>query len=187
MTNSLNVSVNRSDLHSLEVPETFETGGSFTLEMTNHGEAAHVHLHIDDTLTQVMRIDAGNHYLEAGETRFLTVEVADPEIWTTEPLRGHLKVVTGHGQETRYIEIVLEQSPEDGPVQVDPNLAEPRNRTPNQFNPILRSMPVAVLGGIALILAVGSLFVGGGFNFMLAGLALIAGGSCAIAAYYLLA
>lgn len=186
MTNTLAVTVNRTDLHSLEVPETFEASGPFTVELRNHGEATHVHLHLDDTLSTVAQLDAVNHYVDAGETRDLTVDVRDPDEWPQESIRGHLKVVTGHGQQTRYVEVLLERSPADEPVKVDPELAEPRPRETAEANPILRAVPVAVLGGVALILAVGTLFAGSGISFILGGFALLAGAACAVAAYYLL-
>ena len=182
----LEVSVNRSGLHSLEVPETFETDESFDVLIDNHGESTHVHLHLDDRLSTVATLEANNHYVETNESRSVAVHVIEPEQWPEEPLRGRLKVVTGHGQKTRYVEIVLERSPESTPIEVDPELSKPKANREPETPPILRALPVAVLGSVALILAVGTLFAADGVDFVLGAFAILAGAGCAVAAYYLL-
>lgn len=185
MTDTLAVMVNRTGLHTLEVPETFEAAGSFTIELRNHGEAAHVHIHLDDTLSSVATLEAVNHYVDAGETRTLSVDVIDNEHLPDEPVRGSLKVVTGHGQETRYVEVMLEGEPES--VRVDPSLGEPQPVGPDPSSPILRTLPVAVLGGVALILAIATIFASNGMAFVLGGFAMLAAVGSAVSAYYLLA
>ncbi|MFP4625610.1 MAG: hypothetical protein ACLFNI_03340 [Natronomonas sp.] len=184
MTDTLAVMVNRTGLHSLEVPETFEATGSFSIELRNYGEAAHVHIHLDDTLSSVASLDAVNHYIDAGETRTLSVDVVDGEHLPEDPLRGNLKVVTGHGQETRYVEVILEGAPET--VRVDPSLSNPKPMGPDPSSPVLRALPVAVLGGVALILAIATVFASDGMAFVLGGFAMLAGIGCAVTAYYLL-
>ena len=189
MTDSLTVDVNRNGHHTLEVPDSFETGESFSVELRNHGEATHVHLHLDDTLSTVAALDAPNHYVEGDGRRTVRIPVRDRAQWPGETVRGRLKVVTAHGRETRYVEVVLDGTPDKEPVQVDPDLSKPKQReepSPMASSPVLRALPVAVLGSVALIFAIGTVFAGDGVDFVLGGFAVAAGAACAVAAYYLL-
>lgn len=189
MRNSIAVDINRTGLHSLEVPDSFETPGSFGVELRNHGEATHVHLHLDDTLSTVARLDAPNHYVDGDSSRTVKIPVRESSQWPEETLRGRLKVVTAHGRETRYVEVVLDDTPKKAPVEVDPELGKPQpNDEPSSTSsPLLRALPVAVLGAVAIIFAIGTLFATDGVDFVLGGFAVAAGTACAVAAYYLLA
>jgi hypothetical protein len=186
VTDTLGVAVNKNGLHTLEVPDTYEVGGPFVVELRNHGEAVHVHLNLDDRLSEVARIGATNHYVEAEEARHVDIEVLDPEAWPTDVVRGKLKVVAAHGQETYYVDVVLDRREEETPVEVDPDLNRPQEGEEIGASPSLRALPVGVLGAIALLLAVGAIFAGDSFNFALGLFSVIAGGLCALAAYYLL-
>ena len=187
MTDTLGVAVNQDGLHTLEVQDTFEVGGPFVVELENHGEAVHVHLNLDDRLSEVARIGATNHYVEADESRHVDIEVLDPEAWPADVVRGKLKVVAAHGQETHYVDVVLDSTAEKRPVEVDPDLDRPQDVDEPGITPSMRALPVGVLGAIALLLAVGAIFAGDGINFALGLFSVIAGGLCALASYYLLA
>jgi hypothetical protein len=187
VTDTLGVAVNKNGLHTLEVQESFETDGPFTVELQNYGEATHVHLNLDDRLSEIARIRATNHYVETESARDITIEVRDPDAWPSDVVRGKLKVVVAHGQETHYVDVVFDRMPESQPVEVDPDLSRPATEEPSGDSPLLRALPVAVLGLVALILAVGSLLAVDGINFVLGAFSVLAGGICAVAAYYLLA
>ena len=185
MTDSLAVAVNRDGLHTLAVPTEFEAGGPFVVELHNHGEAAHVYLNLDDRLSTVARIGATNHYVEAGESRRIQVETRDTSAWPDDPVRGKLKVVVGHGRETQYADVTLDpESARD--VKVDPELATPAERSGSEPPPVLRVIPVVVLGSVAVLLAVAAVFAGEGVDATVGGVATVAAGLCAAAAYYLL-
>ncbi|MFC6724322.1 hypothetical protein ACFQE1_08045, partial [Halobium palmae] len=109
MSDPLSVALNRDRLHHVEVEERYVADGPFVVELTNHGEAMHVHLHLDDRLSRVAKLEANNHYVEEGAT--VAVQVgANPQ---SEPVSGKLKVVTGYGSETTYVDVTVEERTAD--------------------------------------------------------------------------
>ena len=127
MTETLSVDLNRQSVHSIETSDRFEVSDDFTVELTNHGEAAHVHITLDADLSKAIAFDGGNHFIEAGRTR--TIEAIVDQ--RSRPISGRLKIVTGYGAETAYVEISLippERRVEKSPVEVDDRLSKPRPR-----------------------------------------------------------
>jgi hypothetical protein len=185
VTDSLTVAVNRDGLHTLSVPSEFKAAGPFTIELQNHGESAHLHLNLDDRLSRVARVGATNHYVEADERRLIDIETRDQPEWPADTVRGKLKVVVGHGQQTRYIDVTLDRSAAENEVRVDPNLATPDPEPDTETPPVVRLLPVVVLGSVAVILAVGALFASSSFTLVLGGLSLISAVLCAVAGYLL--
>jgi hypothetical protein len=190
VTESLRVDVNRTGLHTIEVDERFEADGRFTVDLTNHGESSHLHVHLDDDLSRIARLEAANHYVESGETRSLRVQVKNQREWPEDVVRGKLKVVAGHGRETRFVDVVFDRTTEDDPVEIDPELAATgassstgSDRTDRPAS--LRVIPVAVLGIVAVVLAVGALVAADGIDFVFGAFAVLAGALCAVAAFYL--
>lgn len=150
MPATLPVHVSREELHSLEVPPSFETTGSFDVRLVNHAESLHIHLHLNDPLSEVARLDAGNHYVEGGSERYVRVEVDTARI-DGERL-GKLKVASAYGAETRWIDItVSEPDPEANTVEVDESLATPQPRT-EEDSSVPLAVPVVAVGGVALLL-----------------------------------
>ena len=151
--------VNRASLHALEVPATFEAEGSFDILLTNHGESLHLHVHLDDALSEVATIDAGNHYVEGETQRAVRVHV-DEDRLTEEPHHGKIKVVSAYGAETRWIDVELARpTPEDEGVTVDESLGEPAagpaGGEPSPAPALDRpELPVLALGLVALVVAV---------------------------------
>lgn len=159
MTDTLPVHVNRDHLHGLEVPNEVEVSGSFDVVLQNHGESVHVHLHLDDALSEIATLSANNHHVASDSTRRVTVDVSG-----SGPVRGKLKVVTAYGATTRYVDVVLsEPESETREVTVDESLSKPqpretspRSRTagPDASDfPLRPEVAVLVLGGIALVIA----------------------------------
>lgn len=190
MPDTLPVHVNREELHGLEVPNEFETTGSFDVLLQNHGESVHVHLHLDDALSEVATLEANNHYVEADSTRSVAVEVNG-----SPPVRGSLKVVTAYGATTRYVDVVFVE-PADAPseVTVDESLSKPQPREqPAQTNPSrptrasgITDVPerlVLGVGGLALVLALAAAIVLDNTAILLGSLAVLAG---VLVALYLL-
>ena len=168
MSASLSVGLNHSQLHDIAVADEFSATQPFTIELTNEGEAAHVHLHLDDDLSRVARLEAGNHYVEADATRAVRVEV-DP---VESPVTGKLKIVTGYGSEQQYVDVTVEP-PEDRkePVEVDERLSRPPPReqeskssrtdrlarlVDDESAPLIAFGALAVLGAITVGLLVDS-------------------------------
>ncbi|WP_254271686.1 DUF7524 family protein [Haloarcula marina] len=162
MPESLPVHVNRTTLHGLEVPKSFETSESFEIRIVNHGEPTHVHLHVDDALSELAAIDATNHYVKRGSERRVRVTLTKDGA-----TRGNLKVATAHGATTRYVEVVVTESEaETQGVVVDEDLAKPRPKSEavesedfsGRFE---RSIPVIVGTSLALGAAVTATIVFG--------------------------
>ena len=193
MTDRLVAHINRTAIHSLEVPDSFETEGSFVVDLRNEGEATHVHLHLDDALSEVARLDAGNHYVAGDSGREVRVHVSPG----AEPVRGKLKVVTAYGAETRFVDVVVEPG-RKGSVAVDPELSKPRGGTGGKpggesargsagagrdggvgldvdLQAVVAVLPAVVFGLVAVILAAGAVLAPGGTDVTLALLAVVAG------------
>lgn len=156
MSDELAVHISRDELHALEIPDTFETDTSFDVVLVNHGPSLHVHLHLDDDLSTVATIDAGNHYVEGESQRVVHVDV-DPGHIPADGMFGKLKVVSAYGSETRWIDVQLTKPAEQtSSVEVDESLAEPQPREPEprSQSPVDRpALPVLALGGVALVVA----------------------------------
>lgn len=155
MTDELPVHISREELHALEVPDSFQTSESFDVRLINHGESLHIHLHLDDPLSEVASIDASNHYVEGESQRFVRIDV-DTDRLTGDPRPGTLKVASAYGAETRWIDVeVVEPEDAEETVQVDESLAQPQ-RTPEESGSSLLPAPqllVFGLGVLALIVA----------------------------------
>jgi len=158
----LTVSLNDDGLHSISAPETFETSGPFEVLLDNYGEAVHVHLNLDETLSAVADIRANNHYVEPESERPVSVTVTPRSAAVT----GRLKIATGYGAEVAYTTITV-QPPTDDPsrVTVDESLATPQ-REPSAEPTTAERLAAAIagkdstglLGGfglLAVVLAVG--------------------------------
>ena len=156
MTDRLSVHLNDERLHDIRTATAFETTDSFTVLLENGDAPVHVHLHLDDRLSTSASIPANNHYVDADTTRPVNVEVADGP----RPIEGRLKIVTGHGAETAYVDIsVVEPEDREGAVAVDEALAAPQRNESDDSGfdlPDLRlgrNAPVALLGLFALAVA----------------------------------
>lgn len=152
---SLAVHLNRAELHAVEVPDSFEAAGSFDVDLVNHGTSLHVHLHLDDALSDVAEIDAVNHFIDGESRRAVRVSVdGDGEL----PVRGKLKVASAYGAQTRYVDVELvEPEEERRSVEVDESLAHP----PSNPEPDPGSSPVGglVVDPELVVLAFGVLAV----------------------------
>lgn len=125
MPDTLSVDLNRRSVHSIEAPERFETSESFVIELTNHGEAAHVHVNVDENLSGAVALDGGNHFIQAGRTRRIEAGVDR----RSRPVSGRLKIVTGYGAEDAYVDVSLvpsNRSMEKPPVEIDESLSMPQ-------------------------------------------------------------
>ncbi|MFB6117617.1 hypothetical protein [Halosegnis sp.] len=172
MTDTLVAEINRAGLHSLEVPEQFETDGSFVVELRNRGEPTHVHLHLDDPLSTVGHIEANNHYVAGGDSRRVRVELDAPPGTSRQ---GSLKLVTAHGAQTRYVTIVVDATDEG--VTVDPELGTPSD--PDSPAPLADVDPLHAaslgIGGVGVLLAVAAVLAANGLTVAFGVLAVLAG------------
>lgn len=151
---SLPVDLNGERLHDVSVPGSFETTGTFEVELRNRGEAVHVHLHLDDDLSRVARLREGNHYVAGGDALSVPIEVSRVD----EPVTGRLKIVTAYGAETAHVTVTVAPSPKPSQIEVDESLSKPQRRESTESGGLpfdLPASPEVVAGAaIALILLV---------------------------------
>ena len=148
MPDDLTVHVNRTQLYSLDLPESYETSESFDVRLVNHGEATHVHLHVDDALSEVAVIDAPNHHLDANSERRVRLTLT-----RDGTARGNLKIVTGYGSTTRYVNVeVTEPNVSPDPVEVSEDLTKPQPRSEPTLRERLADSPylLPAVGAVAL-------------------------------------
>lgn len=127
---TLAVELNGDEVHSISAPDRFTTTASFSIELANRGRSTHVHLHLDDDLDRVASIADVNHYVEDEAVKHVHVSA----VRVDEPVRGKLKVVTGYGSNTAYVDVRIDPPPEVAPdeVIVDERLSKPPEQTPPQ-------------------------------------------------------
>ena len=168
MSESLPVRLNRDRLHDIETRASFEASDSFAVLIHNGDAPVHVHLHLDDALSQVASIPANNHFVDADSTRQVGVEV---EEGGPRPVEGQLKIVTGHGAETDYVSVTIAEPDPEPAVTVDDSLGKRASESSESSDDdgddeetdfefptaaLRQNAPVAVLGLLALAVAVGS-------------------------------
>lgn len=176
MTDPLPVHISRKQLHSLEVPASYEATDSFDIRLINHAESLHVHLHLDDRLSECADIDAGNHYIEGKSERFVRVDVTE-DLLDEEPVFGKIKIASSYGAQTRWVDIELTApDPNADTVQVDDSLGRPQPKEESELSTVVGSqLPVLALATVSLLLALGvaavfqDAFVTAGMVVVLAG------------------
>jgi len=171
---TLAVELNGDAVHSIRAPDRFETTGRFSIAFENLGRSTHVHLHFADELDRVCSIGETNHFVDDESTRRVHVTVDEVD----EPVRGKLKIVTGYGSNTRYVDVRIDPPPDAGAdeVAVDETLSKPPERPPDPpprqraANAVVGlvergGLPAAALGflavvaGVALALTIDSVVV----------------------------
>ena len=110
MSESLQVELNGEAVHAIDAPGAHTVSGPFHIYLRNAGGPVHVHIHLDDALSEVARIDAVNHYVEGNETVRIPVGVAADR----EQVSGRLKIVSGYGAEMEYVNVVVEANSAGG-------------------------------------------------------------------------
>lgn len=160
MAAALSIDLNRQGPHSIEVSDSdFETTGPFEIVLENHGESLHVHLNVlDDELADVVSLPAVNHFIEAENTRRITIDVAP----TPRPVSGKLKVATRYGSEVSYIDLsLIEATEEQNRVIVDERLSKPQATTDPDSSDAsidpgawMANVPVALLGLIIVAVVI---------------------------------
>lgn len=170
MPGTLAVALNRDGPRTIDGPSTFETDGSFVVELTNHGQPVHAHVRPDGELSRVARVEATNHYVESDDSRRVEVHVDVPE---DARIEGRLEVTTNYGAVTHPVEVAVDTTgPEE--VRVDPDLSTPEER--EEPPPLDRPgvVPAVVGVGVALAFAVVAALVAPPVNVLFGGLAVVA-------------
>ena len=194
MPPSLPVELNRTRLHAIEVPVEFTAEGSFYVDLTNHREGVHVHLHLDDDLSAVARLDDSNVYVSGDSTKRVDVVVDNAP---SRAVTGHLKISTGYGAETSYVDVTVEPF-DDEPrrVVVDESLSKPKpkqqKKEPSALDTLSEALPgSSVLPFVAFVLLATLialavvLFVAPTSPAVLVGVGVVLGGSLAALVFFL--
>lgn len=162
---TLQIELNEEKPHSIAIDTSvFQPDSSFDVLLTNHGSAVHVHLQLMEDLADYATIPTSNYYIEADASQRARVTIQD----APRPISGRLKIVTGYGSNTERVTIELrEKTEEQTGVQVAEELGKPQPRqqqsrsiTPDQF-------PVIVLGLLAIMIALVTGFMVGGWMVIL--------------------
>lgn len=149
-------------MHTISAPSSFSVKSAFDVLLTNAGQAVHVHLHLDDELSRVAHLDASNRYVEGDNSNRVHVDVSP----AGEPVTGTLKIVTGYGAETAYVDVTVEPTTETrSKIEVDERLSRPPKREPERSLvdelraalPSENALPVVAL--LLLVLAVAGVVV----------------------------
>ena len=116
------VDLNRERIYDIASQPSFETNGPFDVLLQNHGEAVHVHLAVDESLSAVTTLDATNQYVEADGQLLVRIETTS----LGAPVTGRLKIVTGYGAESTYTTVAVSPpGTATDHVEVDERLAQP--------------------------------------------------------------
>ena len=161
---TLSVELNGDAVHAIEAPDRFASTGSFAVVFENRGRSTHVHLNFDDDLAPVTSIGETNHYVDDESTRRVHISVAD----VAEPVRGKLKIVTGYGSTTEYVDVQIDppSASATDAVSIDESFTKPPERPPdvpvtqqttNALDRLIErgSMAAFVLAFIAVVAGIG--------------------------------
>lgn len=173
MTDELPVQINREGRRELDVPDTIDVTGPFDVRFVNHGEALHVHLNADETLSRVATVNTGNRHVPGTGERRVRVDVDTDEL-DGDAVFGTLEVTTSYGAEQHLVDVEIADPAATGTtVEVDQSLGEPARSSATLFD--RPELVVLGLGLVAVVLAaltaaiVDDPLVGAGVGVVLAG------------------
>lgn len=184
MSDRLRVNLGREGPKSVELTEdSIEVTDDFIIEVHNHGHPQHVHVAPERDLGRFVRVEAPNHFIENDELRAIRIEVDDNR---PEKFNGQLRVVTGYGSETTYVDVYLrEESPKQPSVAVDKSLGKPPADEPGPeplteqlFGP--GTIPLIALAIMAILIAAGAIMIASDVAVVLGVIAVLVGVGIAI-------
>ncbi|WP_254862105.1 DUF7524 family protein [Halovivax gelatinilyticus] len=176
------VHVNRFESGGVEAtPPAIETDRSFELEISNHGDPVHVHVHASDELAGVVTVTEANPFVDTDETITLPIRVGGH----AGPKTGTIELSTRFGANTSAIDVTLTGGVDPGQrVTVDERLAKPPSRETDDADdrssavtptPSSETLALTGLAGTALLVALAAtIFVSGPVAF--AGVAIVLAG-----------
>ncbi len=128
------------------------------MTLQNYGDSSHVHLRLDGDISQVARIQSGNHFVPAEAERSVPVEVRPVD----ETVTGTLVVSTGYGANERVVTVAVNPPVQrEKSVDVDEQRAsgraasDPGKTVRTVVSDLQRegALPVVGLGALAVVLA----------------------------------
>lgn len=184
MSDRLRVNLGREGPKSVELTEdSIEVTGDFIVEVHNHGHPQHVHVAPERDLGRFVRVEAPNHFIENDELRAIRIEVDDDR---PAKFDGQLRIVTGYGTETSYINVHLrEEDHQRTQVAVDASLGKPpadesgpEPLTEQLFGP--GTVPLIALAIMAILIAAGAIMIASDVAVVLGVIAVLVGVGIAI-------
>jgi len=173
VTDELPVRINREGRRELDLPDTVEVTGSFDVLFVNHGEALHVHLSADESLSRVATVDAGNRHVPGNGERRVRIDV-DTDALEGDSVFGTLEITTSYGAEQQLVDVeITDPTVTRTTVDIDQSLADPPRNSATLFD--RPELVVLGLGLVAVVLAaitaavVDDPLVGAGVGVVLAG------------------
>ncbi|MFW6002829.1 MAG: DUF7524 family protein [Halanaeroarchaeum sp.] len=149
MRPTLRVHVNRDAPRSVEPEDSsFDVDGPFDLVLENHGQPAHVHVHVDDALAGVTDIGDANWYVDRGVTETIPVGVE-----SIDAVDGELEVATGYGAERSGVEVHVAAG--SGGVEVDEELGKIQPDTGSESTPTSTYAIGAAFVLVGIVVAIG--------------------------------
>jgi hypothetical protein len=188
----LPVELNRGRLHAIGAPVEFTSDGSFYVDLTNHGEGVHVHLHLDDALSRVAHLDESNVFVSGDTTSRVGVVV---ESQPSSAVTGRVTVSTGYGAEETTVDVTIEPFEEQKrTVAVDESLSKPKPKQKSSQESLLLkalsglpgpdALPFLLFVLVAVAIAMGAvLILGADSPAVLVGVGVVLGGAVAAFVY----
>lgn len=147
---ALSVHLNREKPREVDAPASFRADEPFDIALENHGDAANVHLQLDDTLSAVAHLGKRELRVGPGETKHVRVDAEAVK----EAVSGQLTVTLGYGVSTGTTTVtVAPPEPDTYDITVDESLGTPQ-RTEAPRRPEARTLALLSLAGLALLSAV---------------------------------
>ena len=147
---ALSVHLNREKPREVDAPASFSASQPFDIALQNHGDAANVHLQLDDSLSGVAQLGKRELRVGPGETKHVRVEAEAVE----QAVAGQLTVTLGYGVSTAKTTVTVEPpEPETYDITVDESLGTPQ-RSESPRRPEARTLALLSLAALALLAAV---------------------------------
>lgn len=147
---ALSVHLNREHPRQVDAPASFVADGSFDVAIENHGDGSHVHVRLDEGLSNVARVPDGNRYVDADATGQIRVDTRPVE----EPVSGELTISVGYGATTGTVDLRVQPSrASGGGIDVDERLAQPQSADTTPPDP--ETIALLALAAVVLLVAVG--------------------------------
>lgn len=141
-------------------PSAIEVSDDFAIELHNHGHPLHVHIAPQADLGRFLTLEATNLFIEGGDMRTIGANLAERR---PRSFDGKLRVATGFGVETAFVDVRLrEEQPVEREVVVDASLAQPKPAQP--ATPLIDrigvdAVPIFALASMALLIAIGATMI----------------------------
>jgi hypothetical protein len=173
VSTDVEVHLNRKSKNSIEVEKSpVRVSGSFGIILYNYGAPVHVYLHlIDDEIAEIAQIGSAHKSIKSKET-----VVSEVYVDSVHPAKGRLKIVTGHGAETAYVEIeIVDEEASLSKVKIDKRLASPRPiKTKRRITISKDKISLGVLSLLVIAICIGTIMVTNSW-IMVVGIAVLIG------------